>query len=155
MSIDVNEAIIAIREMRPIIDPEEDYLTIVAAEEKIAAAESRRKKELEEGHGNMKGRFCYHQVYNPTQRKCTALAKLLESARLSSRRPGSVPSEQAHGKMLNELDKLKLDLMKSISDLESLVVSQETELATLRDEAHRLEEYDPALEHKKELDGSA
>ena len=41
--------------MLPIIDPEEDYLTIVAAEERIAATESRRKKEIEEAQGNMKG----------------------------------------------------------------------------------------------------
>ena len=43
--------------MLPVIDPEEDYLTIVAAEEKIVASESRRKKELEEAHGRLKGSF--------------------------------------------------------------------------------------------------
>lgn len=41
--------------MRPIIDPEEDYLTIVAAEQKLAASEAKRKKELEEAHANLKG----------------------------------------------------------------------------------------------------
>ena len=41
--------------MRPIIDPEEDYLTIVAAEEIIASAEAKRRKELEEAHATMKG----------------------------------------------------------------------------------------------------
>ena len=41
--------------MLPIIDPEEDYLTIVAAEEKIVASEARRKKELEEAHAKLKG----------------------------------------------------------------------------------------------------
>jgi hypothetical protein len=45
----------AIRDMLPIIDPEEDYLTIVAAEEKIASTETKRKKELEEAHANLKG----------------------------------------------------------------------------------------------------
>lgn len=45
----------AIRDMRPIIDPEEDYLTIVAAEESIATAEAKSKKELEEAHATMKG----------------------------------------------------------------------------------------------------
>jgi kinetochore protein Spc24 len=44
----------AIQEMLPIIDPEEDYLTIVAAEEKIAASEAKRKKELDDIHGNLK-----------------------------------------------------------------------------------------------------
>lgn len=44
-----------IRDMLPIIDPEEDYLTIVAAEEKIINSEQRRKKELEEAHATLKG----------------------------------------------------------------------------------------------------
>lgn len=48
----------AIRDMLPIIDPEEDYLTIVAAEEKIAVTEAKRKKELEEAHSNLKGKRC-------------------------------------------------------------------------------------------------
>ena len=77
--------------------------------------------------------------------------KLLEAARISSKRPASVPSQQAHAKMLNELDKTKLDLMKSISDMESLVASQEAELTKLKDEARRLEDYDPASEHTKDL----
>lgn len=71
MSIDVHEAMLvrcicsvmlnlnlhskAIRDMLPIIDPEEDYLTIVAAEEKIASTEAKRKKELEEAYTNLKG----------------------------------------------------------------------------------------------------
>lgn len=81
--------------------------------------------------------------------------KQLEASRISSKRPASVPSEQAHAKALNELDRMNLDLVKSISDTESLVASQEAELARLKDETRRLEEYDPALEHQKELDGSA
>ncbi|KAG6844723.1 hypothetical protein H0H87_004343 [Tephrocybe sp. NHM501043] len=138
MSIDVHEAIKAIRDMLPIIDPEEDYLTIVAAEEKLSATEQRRKKEIDDAQANVK-----------------TLAKQLEAARISSKRPASVPSEQAHAKILNELDRMKLDLMKSISDMEGLVASQEAELASLKDEARQLEGYDPALEHKKELDGTA
>ncbi|KAG5647142.1 hypothetical protein DXG03_001097 [Asterophora parasitica] len=124
--------------MLPIIDPEEDYLTIVAAEEKIAITEARRKKELEEAHATMK-----------------ALSKVLEAARVSSTRPASVPSAEAHAGALNELDVGRLSLAKSISDMEGLVASREAELATLKEEATRLEEYDPALEHEKELDGTA
>jgi kinetochore protein Spc24, fungi type len=45
----------AIQEMAPIIDPEEDYLTIVAAEERIATSEARRKKDLEDAYNNLKG----------------------------------------------------------------------------------------------------
>ncbi|KAF5387130.1 hypothetical protein D9615_001847 [Tricholomella constricta] len=138
MSIDVHEAIKAIRDMLPIIDPEEDYLTIVAAEEKIAATAARRKKELEEAHATMK-----------------TLSKVLEAARVSSTRPASVPSGEAHAGALNELDASRLSLAKSISDLEGLVASREAELATLKEEATQLEDYDPALEHEKELDGTA
>ena len=46
-----------IRDMLPIMNPDEDYLTIVAAEEKIASSEARRKKELEEVHANLKCSF--------------------------------------------------------------------------------------------------
>jgi len=57
MSINIHEAIKAIRDMRPIIDPEEDYLTIVAAEESIATSEAKRRKQLEEAHANLKGHW--------------------------------------------------------------------------------------------------
>lgn len=124
--------------MLPIIDPEEDYLTIVAAEEKIAASEAKRKKELDEIHGNLK-----------------SLTRLLESARVSSTRPTSVPSAEAHASALNELDRNRLALAKAISDAEGLVASREAELTALKEESRRLEQYDPAAEHEKELDGTA
>jgi hypothetical protein len=50
--------------MRPIIDPEEDYLTIVAAEQKFAAAEAKRKKELEESHTKLKCTPCSSHLRN-------------------------------------------------------------------------------------------
>ncbi|KAF8739472.1 hypothetical protein AX14_009455 [Amanita brunnescens Koide BX004] len=127
----------AIRDMRPIIDPEEDYLTIVAAEESIAASEAKRKKQMEEAHANLK-----------------ALSRTLEAARVSSTRPASVPSAGAHAAQLNELDSSKLSLMKSISDTEGMITAKGAELARLKEEARRLEEYDPPLEHEKELDSS-
>jgi len=74
---------------------------------------------------------------------------------VSSTRPASVPSEQAHAGTLNDLDSGRLSLAKSISDTETMVVNREAELAALKDEARRLELYDPANEHEKELDGSA
>jgi len=138
MSIDVQEACKAIRDMAPIIYPDEDYLTIVAAEERFAESEARRKKEIEGAHANLK-----------------ALSKILEAARLSSTRPTTVPSEKAHSATLNELDGSRLSLVKAISDAEGLLASKEAELASLKDEARRLEEFDPALEHEKELDGTA
>lgn len=83
-----------------------------------------------------------------------AASKILEAARISSSRPGSVPSEKAHLATLNELDGSKLSLAKAISDTESMLGGKEAELAALKDEARRLETYDPASEHEKELDGS-
>jgi kinetochore protein Spc24 len=41
--------------MLPVMDPEEDYMTIVAAEENISSSETARKKELEEAHAKLKG----------------------------------------------------------------------------------------------------
>ncbi len=73
---------------------------------------------------------------------------------MSSTRPASVPSANAHAALLNELDSGKLSLMKSISDMEGMITAKEAELARLKEEARRLEEEDPALEHEKELDSS-
>ncbi|KAF8968366.1 hypothetical protein BDZ97DRAFT_431810 [Flammula alnicola] len=136
--IDVQEATKLIREMLPIMDPDEDYLTIVAAEEKIASSEARRKKELEEAHANLK-----------------ALTRVMEAARISSTRPASVPSEQTHVSTLNDIDSSRLSLAKAISDAETMLGSKDAELSSLKEEARRLEVYDPATEHEKELDGSA
>jgi kinetochore protein Spc24, fungi type len=41
--------------MAAVMDPEEDYLAIVATEEQTAIAETRRKKDLEEAYVNLKG----------------------------------------------------------------------------------------------------
>jgi len=49
----------AIRKMRSIIDPKDDYMNIVDAEQKLAASETKRKKELEEAHANLKGILDY------------------------------------------------------------------------------------------------
>lgn len=83
-----------------------------------------------------------------------ALAKALEAARISSTRPDSVPSAEAHAAALNKYDSTKFSLMKAISDMQSEIGSKEAELAALKEEARKLEEYDPATEHEKELDGS-
>lgn len=79
----------------------------------------------------------------------------MDAARISSTRPASVPSENAHTATLNELDGTRLSLAKAISDSEALVASREAELANLKEEARRLELYDPENEHEKQLDGSA
>ncbi|KAJ7752020.1 hypothetical protein B0H16DRAFT_1547122 [Mycena metata] len=138
MAISVAEAMEALRTVKAVVLPDDDYLTLVAAEETIAAAETKRKKELDELHSNLK-----------------ALSKILESARISATRPASVPSAEAHTSTLNELDVSSLSLAKSIKEAEGLVASKEGELTALKEAARRLEDYDPAAEHEKELDGTA
>jgi len=136
--IDVHETTKVIQEMLPVMDPEADYMTIVAAEGKITSSEAARKKELEEAHAKLK-----------------AFTRTLEAARVSSTRPASVPSQEANAATLNELDSTKLSMAKAISDSEALLTNKEAELAALKEEARRLELYDPAVEHGKELDGTA
>ncbi|TFY78566.1 hypothetical protein EWM64_g5446 [Hericium alpestre] len=124
------------RNMGPVIDPEEDYLTIAAAEEQMAVRAASRRKELEEAHANLK-----------------ALAKIFDSARVSSTRPHTVPSAEQHGDNLNQLDATRLSLMKAVNDVESALSSKESELARLKEEVRMLEGKDPAAEH--DMDGAA
>lgn len=65
-----------------------------------------------------------------------------------------MPSQQAHVTVLNDLDSSRLSLAKAISDAEAALASKDAELSALREEARQLEEYDPAAEHEKELDGT-
>ncbi|KAJ7940810.1 hypothetical protein B0H13DRAFT_2175754 [Mycena leptocephala] len=138
MAISVEEAMEALRGVKAVVVPDDDYLTLVAAEETIAAAEAKRRKELDELHSNLK-----------------ALSKILESARVSAARPSSVPSAEAHTSTLNQLDIASLSLAKSIKETEGSVASKESELTALKETVRRLEDYDPAAEHEKELDGTA
>ena len=84
-----------------------------------------------------------------------AVTRALEAARITCTRPSSVPSEEAHTLMMNELDSSRLSLAKAISEAETLAANREAELSALKEEARRLELYDPAAEHEKELEGSA
>lgn len=79
---------------------------------------------------------------------------MLEAARISSTRPESVPSLEAHTSTLNKFDSRKFSLIKAIGEKESEIGSKEAELAALKEGVRKLEEYDPATEHEKELDGS-
>lgn len=45
----------AIKETIPIMDPEEDYMTIAEAEELMAKTEATRKKELDDAHAKLRG----------------------------------------------------------------------------------------------------
>ncbi|KAK7693254.1 hypothetical protein QCA50_002821 [Cerrena zonata] len=63
----VQETINAIKETIPIMDPEEDYMTIAEAEELMAKTEATRKKELDDAHAKLR-----------------ALARILDAARVSA-----------------------------------------------------------------------
>ncbi|KAE9406409.1 hypothetical protein BT96DRAFT_915378 [Gymnopus androsaceus JB14] len=138
MSIEVAEAIKEIRSLAAMMDPDDDFLTIAEAEEKIKASRAEREKEIEEAHSNLK-----------------TLSKILEAAKQSATRPKSVPSEEAHAAAVNELDNSRISLAKSISDAQNTLASQEAELAALKEEYQSLKHYDPATEHEKDLDGTA
>ena len=84
-----------------------------------------------------------------------AQTHVLEAARISCTRPSSIPSEETHAATMNELDSSRLSLAKAISDAETLAANREAELSSLKEEIRRLELYDPAAEHEKELNGSA
>ena len=73
---------------------------------------------------------------------------------MAATRPPSVPSQEDHAAMLNELDHSKLSLAKQISDEEADLLNKEAELARLKEEARKWEAYDPAAEHMREVDGS-
>lgn len=83
-----------------------------------------------------------------------ALSRVLDAARTSSTRPQTVPTIAQHASTLNDLDATRLSLAKAINDAESSLASREAELASLKEEARVLEEYDPAAEHERELNGT-
>ncbi|KAI0670575.1 hypothetical protein C8Q78DRAFT_1154275 [Trametes maxima] len=136
MSINIRDTIKAIREMVPIIDPEDDYLTIAAAEEQMAMTHDVRQKDIHEAQAKMK-----------------QLARVLEAARASATRPSTIPSADEHAALMNDLDATRLSLAKSINDAEGGLAGKEAELARLKEETRTLEASDPAAEH--ELDATA
>jgi kinetochore protein Spc24, fungi type len=81
------------------------------------------------------------------------LARVLEAARVSSTRPSTVPSAEAHASTLNKLDGARLSLGKAINEAESALASKEAELQRLKEELQTLEEEDPAADH--DLDATA
>jgi kinetochore protein Spc24, fungi type len=76
------------------------------------------------------------------------LARILEAAQHSARRPDSVPSRQKHAALLEDLDVKKVSLGKAINEAESSLASKEAELARLKEELQAREEEDPAAEHE-------
>lgn len=143
----------AIKESVQIMDPDEEYITIASAEEQMSMTEAARKKEIDEARAKMKGKFTHLYIPRGPLNAFSVLIKTLEAARISSTRPASVPSAEAHTNTLNKLEDARLSLAKAINEMESSLASKESEKARLREALHELEESDPATEH--ELDGTA
>jgi kinetochore protein Spc24, fungi type len=146
-----------LRDMASFMDPEADYLAIVATEEQTALAENKRKRELEQAYTDLKGSlFPMHSHGSGNiDNFQSALSRILDAARVSSTRPGTVPSAEEHAAILNEQDANRFQLAKAINDAEGLLASKEAELTALKEETKALEERDPALEHEKDLNGTA
>ncbi len=158
----------AIREMVPIIDPEDDYLTIAAAEERMAITHETRQRELHEAHVKLKREWsviCYRPTAHPHYPAILSethtlhapyaieLAKVLEAARISAARPPTIPSAEEHVAQMNDLDATRLSLAKAINDAEGALAGKEAELTRLKEETRALEMSDPAAEH--DLDATA
>lgn len=54
-----------LREGAAIIDPEEDYMTIAAAEEQMSLTEAARKKDVDQAKMKLRGRLRAHTVLTP------------------------------------------------------------------------------------------
>lgn len=52
-----------LRKMGPIVDPTEDYLNIVAAEEQMGHVEEIRQKEMDQVSSDLKGVYCTMSCY--------------------------------------------------------------------------------------------
>lgn len=142
--------------MAPMMDPEDDYITIAATEQQTSTTKSNRKKELEEAYSNLKGGWIHKSriLDFDTNTSLVALVRVLDSARTSATRPSTVPTATDHRATVNELDATRLSLAKAINEAESSLASREAELASLKEEAKVLEECDPAAEHERELNGT-
>ncbi|KIY51041.1 hypothetical protein FISHEDRAFT_71335 [Fistulina hepatica ATCC 64428] len=134
--IEHRDALKAIREMEQVINPEEDYLAVVAISDAIKRHDERRQRQIDEMSAKLK-----------------VLLKALEAAQASCVRPPAVPSEEDHLKTMNDLDGTRMALAKTISDFEIKLTESNAQAVALRKEADALQAYDPPTEQAKELDG--
>ena len=84
-----------------------------------------------------------------------ALIKARDAARKGATRPANVLSSEAHAQFLNEHEDMRLQLAKAINEVEDQQARLEAELAALKEDVKELEQSDPALEHERELTGTA
>jgi kinetochore protein Spc24 len=125
-----------LQDLIPLLNWDDDYVTILTADQCMQKTAIKRKKELDDLHAKLK-----------------VATKTLEAARSSSTRPASVPSAELHIAAINDLQTQRISLAKAISDAEGLLATKEAELSQLKEEAKDLRESDPAKDHGDHLTG--
>lgn len=130
------------------LDPTEDFDNITTAEEHMRSVAANRAQTLEEQYAELKGTRCIQEDLVFCLHHTAVLSRNLDSAKSSSTRPPTVPSEDAHARTLTDLDALRISLAKSINDAESQLASREAELSALKKQRLELESRDPANEHQ-------
>jgi hypothetical protein len=101
------------RDMAPIIDPEEDYLTILAAEEQIAATEARRKKELEDTHIKLKGMSATYPLSHVKKAMSLTLVCAQPSRKASKLHASHLPAQLPYLQLKNTQQSL-INLMSPV-----------------------------------------
>ncbi|EIN07539.1 hypothetical protein PUNSTDRAFT_127193 [Punctularia strigosozonata HHB-11173 SS5] len=134
------ETIAGIREIRQHVNIDEDYQTVVEAEEAMSLREQQRRQELDQMHAKLK-----------------SLSRVLDAARKSATRPPTLPSAEQHARMMDQLTATRLALAKQIDEQEAALAQKERELARLQSLETDLEnpEHEPAYEHAESLAGTA
>ncbi|KZV69648.1 hypothetical protein PENSPDRAFT_608360 [Peniophora sp. CONT] len=134
--LDPDEVIQQMNELAVALNPEDDYLTIVEADEKMSARAAERKKDLDETHERLR-----------------KLASALDAQRASASRPPGVPTAEEHEEMLNAAEEDSQRASKKHIELGDVLASNQSELIRLKKELRELEAENPAEDF--ELDGTA
>lgn len=140
------------------MDPSEDFLSIVIAEEKMNKVAEKRQEEANRLEERLKGaRFFARRI---SDKRLTLFCSVfsvdqlakLEASRAACTRPPNVPTPEVHVETLNALETAQRNLMKGINNAEGALAEKEGSVSRLRKERATLEVSDPAVEH--ELDAS-
>ncbi|VDB91453.1 unnamed protein product [Peniophora sp. CBMAI 1063] len=134
--LDPDEVIQQMNELAAALNPEDDYLTIVEADEKMSARAAARKKDLDEMHERLR-----------------KLASALDAQRASASRPPGVPTAEEHEEMLNAAEEDSQRASKKHIELGDVLAADQSELIRLKKELRELEAENPAEDF--EVDGTA
>ena len=152
-------------ELAVALNPEDDYLTIVEADEKMSARAAARKKDLGEMHERLRSAY-YPCLWPPPVppfickywdviilKRTIELASALDAQRASASRPPGVPTAEEHEEMLNAAEEDSQRASKKHIELGDVVATNQSELIRLKKELRELEAENPAEDF--ELDGTA